>query len=53
MAPLSDYVLNKIFQELPNKEEYFSKADARVYIDVRGSKGYTGKLGKLREATAI
>ena len=48
IAPLTNYVHNRIFQELPSKEEIFSATDTRAYIDVRDSKGYTGELQKLR-----
>ena len=47
-SPLTNYVHNKIFQELPSEEELFSTTDTRAYIDVRDSKGYTGELQKLR-----
>ena len=41
LAPLTDYANNPIFQELPTEKNYFSNADERIYIDTRGSKGYT------------
>ena len=38
VAPLTDYMDNPIFRELPNEDEYFSlKSDQRVYLDLRAS----------------
>ena len=35
MAPLADYMNNAIFQELPDKDTYFStKNDDRIYLDL-------------------
>ena len=48
IAPLTDQVHNKIFQEFLSESDYFYSFDGRVYIDVRDSKGYTGELEKLR-----
>ena len=37
IAPQSDYVYNKIVQQLPKINKCFSDADERVYIDIRRS----------------
>ena len=48
VAPVSDYVDNPIFQELPDQETYFSaKSDKRIYLDLRASSGYVKEAGKL------
>ena len=41
VAPITDYMDNPIFRELPDEEEYFSlKSDKRIYLDLRASSGY-------------
>ena len=41
VAPLTEYMNNPIFQELPDEGTYFSlKNDDRVYLDLRASSGY-------------
>ena len=41
VAPLTEYMDNPIFQELPDEERYFSdKSDERIYLDLRASSGY-------------
>ena len=38
VAPLTDYMDNPIFRELPDEDEYFSlNSDKRVYLDLRAS----------------
>ena len=48
VAPLTDYMDNPIYRELPDEEEYFRlKSDERVYLDLRASSGYVKEAGKL------
>ena len=48
VAPVSDYVDNPIFQELPDQERYSSaKSDERIYLDLRASSGYVKEAEKL------
>ena len=48
VAPLTDYMANLIFRELPDEDEYFSlKSDQRVYLDLRASSGYVKEAEKL------
>ena len=48
VAPISDYMDNSIFQELPDEETYFSlKSDEKVYLDLRASSGYVKEAKKL------
>ena len=48
VAPVSDYVDNPIFQELPDQEKYFSaKSDERIYLDLRASSGYVKEAENL------
>ena len=48
MAPLTEYMDNPIFQELPDEERYFSdKSDERIYLDLRASSGYVREAEKL------
>ena len=48
MAPLSDYMDNPIFQELPDEDTYFSaKNDEKIYLDLRASSGYVKEAEKL------
>ena len=48
VAPISDYMDNPIFQELPDEETYFSlKSDEKVYLDLRASSGYVKEAKKL------
>ena len=47
IAPLTDYVNNPIYQELPTESEYFSSSDERVYLDLRASYGYTKEMENL------
>ena len=40
IAPMTDYMNNPIFQELPDEDTYFSvKNDERVHLDPRASSG--------------
>ena len=48
VAPLTDYMNNPIFQELPDEDKYFSQANNdRVYLDLRASSGYIKEAEKL------
>ena len=48
VAPVSDYVDNPIFPELPDQERYFkAKSDERIYLDLRASSGYIKEAEKL------
>ena len=48
VAPVSDYVDNPIFPELPDQERYFKvKSDERIYLDLRASSGYVKEAEKL------
>ena len=48
VAPVSEFVDNLIFQELPDQERYFSaKSDERIYLDLRASSGYVKEAEKL------
>ena len=48
VAPVSDYVDNPIFQELPDQERYFSaKSDERIYLDFTASSGYVKEAENL------
>ena len=47
IAPLWDYVYNRIYQELPTMSEYFARADEKFFIDLRRGKGYTDEIEKL------
>ena len=46
-APLSDYIKNLIFRELPLKKSYFPYTfDKRIYIDLGNSQGYKDEIEK-------
>ena len=48
VAPLTEYLDNPIFQELPEKETYYSlKSDEKIYLDLRASTGYVREAEKL------
>ena len=48
VAPLTEYMDNPMFRELPDEEEYFSlKSDERVYLDLRATSGYVKEAEKL------
>ena len=47
IAPLTDYINNPVYQELPTQNEYFNSANERIYLDLRASYGYTKELEKL------
>ena len=48
VAPLTDYMDNPIFRELPDEEEYFSlKSDEKIYLDLRATSGYVREAEKL------
>ena len=46
--PLSEYMNNPIFQELPDEDKYFSVTnDDRMYLDLRATSGHVKKVEKL------
>ena len=47
IVPESDYIYNKIRQELPNRNNYFTNSDERVYIDIRRIKGYIDEFERV------
>ena len=48
VAPLTEYMNNPIFQELPDEDTYFSlKSDENVYLDLTASSGYVKEAKKL------
>ena len=48
IAPLTEYMDNPIFQELPDEETYYSlKSDEKIYLDLRASSGYVREAEKL------
>ena len=48
VVPLSEYMDNPIFQELPDGNTYFSaKSDERIYLDLRVSSEYAKEAEKL------
>ena len=48
VAPLTDYMDNPIYRELPDEEEYYSlKSDEVIYLDLRASSGYVKEAEKL------
>ena len=47
IVPESDYVYNKVRQQLPNRKTYFTDSNEKVYIDIRGSKSYTAELERV------
>lgn len=47
-APISDYINNPIFQELPLEKDYFSNhSDERVGTNLRYSLSYTNEIKKF------
>ena len=47
VAPVTDFIVNLIAQELPDEEKYYGdNSDEKVYVDLRDSKGYTNELKK-------
>ena len=48
--PLTNYIHNPVFQELPDKDKCFGNgSDERIYIDLRDSYGYTSEMEKQHE----
>ena len=48
VAPLTEYMDNPIFQELPDEETYYSlKSNEKIYLDLRASSGYVREAEKL------
>ena len=48
VAPLTDYINNLICQEPIDEGQYFeTKSNKRIYLDLRGSSGYTNEAEKL------
>ena len=46
IGPLTDYVNNPVYQELPEEDIYFSSSDGRIYINLRDTRGYTNEMEK-------
>ena len=55
IAPLTDYINNPVFKEVPDKEGYYGDgSDKRIYVDLRNSMGYTNEIEKpLRNDSKI
>ena len=52
VAPLTDYMNNSIFQELPDEDKYFSLTnDSRMYLDFRATSGYVKEAENVKEMT--
>ena len=48
VVPLSEYMDNPIYQELPDENTFYSaKNDERIYLDLRASSGYVKEAEKL------
>ena len=48
VAPLTEYMNNPIFQELPDEDKYFSVTnDDRISLDLRATSGYLKEAEKL------
>ena len=48
VAPLIDYMNNKIYQELIEENNYFDvRSDQRLYLDLRASSQYVKEAKKL------
>ena len=48
VAPLTDYMNNPIYQKLIGEDDYNeAKSDERVYLNLRGSSGYTSEAERL------
>ena len=48
VAPLTDYMNNKIYQELIEEDDYFDvKSNERLYLDLRTSSGYVKETAKF------
>ena len=46
---MTDYIRNLIYQKLPAEEQYFTTSDDRVFLDLRGSRGYTNEIENLSQ----
>ena len=47
-ATLTDYINKPIYHELVDKDDFFGpKSDARIYLDLKASTGYTNEAEKL------
>ena len=47
-APSANYINNPVYQGLIDKEDYCAKrSDARIYLDLKASSGYTNGAEKL------
>ena len=48
VAPLTEYMNNPIFQELPDEDKYFSVTNNdRISLDLRATSGYVKEAEKL------
>ena len=46
-TPLTDYINNPIYQELPTEKDCFDSNNERLYLDLRASYGYTKEMEEL------
>ena len=47
VSPLTYYINNPIYQELPTESDYFSSSNERLYRDLGASYGYAKEMEKL------
>ena len=48
IAPLTDYMNNKLYQKLIEEDDYFDvRSDERLYLHLRASSGYVKEAEKL------
>ena len=48
VTPLSDYMNNRVFQELISEDDYFElKSDKRMYLDLKASSGHVKETENL------
>ena len=47
VTPLTDFINDTIYPEVPVEEQYFITSDDRVYLDFRDSPGYTNDIEML------
>ena len=53
VAPLTEYMDNPIFQELPDEETYYSlKSNEKIYLDLRASSGYVREAEKSERSNS-
>ena len=49
IVPKSNFMYNETWQELPNRNTYFTDSDECVYINIRRSKGYAGEFKRVNQ----